>query len=224
LTTSLYAVPLTPGLLARGRWSVDQVEGRWTADAYEPAASATAAADAAIDALRERGSPAHDGFSGRLVSFAAAPDRLLLELEPSRWALRLDRSDAAQSMAATCVVRASDGRWLAGRRADWLATWSGRWALGAGGAIERGENPAHTLGRELAEEWSVTPERITVEALVCLPNQLVMLVGLAWLEAGAAVVPDAEHDEFAWWPAEIDRWPAEADEPLRTLATMLSGS
>jgi ADP-ribose pyrophosphatase YjhB (NUDIX family) len=119
-------------------------------------------------------------------------------------------------------VRASDGRWLAGRRAGWLATWAGRWALGAGGAVDSGENPASTLGRELREEWSVNAERITVEALVCLPHQLVLLLGLAWLAEDAVVVPDAEHDAFAWWPAEIDRWPAEADEPLRETAMMLA--
>jgi ADP-ribose pyrophosphatase YjhB (NUDIX family) len=215
-------MPLSPGILARGPWALDQVEGHWRERPYEPATGATVAADAAISALRARGSPAHDGFSARLVSFEARAGRLVLELEPIRWALRLHHADAAQSMAATCVVRAHDGRWLAGRRADWLATWSGRWALGAGGAIERGENPAHTLERELREEWSVVPERISVEALLCLPNQLVMVVGLAWLPEGAEVVPDAEHDRFAWWPVEPERWPAEADEPLRALATMLA--
>ena len=37
------------------------------------------------------------------------------------------------------------GRWLAGRRAMWLSSWAGRWALGAGGAVEVGENPVQTL-------------------------------------------------------------------------------
>src|SRR5579872_2608993 len=114
---------LTPGVLARGPWSLEQVEGRWRERPYEPAGAAVEAADAAIDALRARGSPAHDGFSARLVSFETSADRLVLELEPIRWALRLDRTDAAQSMAANCVVRAHDGRWLAGHRAPWLATW-----------------------------------------------------------------------------------------------------
>jgi len=214
---------LTPGLLARGPWAPENVEGRWSDRPYEPATTATEAADAAIDALRARGSPAHDGYSARLVAFEHRDDRLVLELEPVRWALRLDRSDAAQSMAATCIVRAHDGRWLAGRRAQWLATWPGRWALGAGGSIEHGENPADTLGRELTEEWSVVAERITVEALVCLPNQLVMMIGLAWLAEGAEVTPDDEHDAFAWWPAEPERWPDEADEPLRAVATLLAG-
>ena len=121
-------------------------------------------------------------------------------------------------------MRAADGRWLAGRRAGWLATWAGRWGLGAAGAVDPGENPAETLGRELREEWSVGAERMSVEALVCLPQQLVILVGLAWLADGAQVTPDAEHDEFAWWPAEVDRWPAEADEPLRRTARMLAGA
>ena len=216
-------MPLTPGILARGRWAPEQVDATWLPTRYEPPAAATDAADAAISALRERGSPAHDGLSGRLVSFEGTPGRLRVELEPARWALRLDRVDAAQSVAAMCVVRAGDGRWLAGRRAAWVASWAGRWALGAGGAIEVGENPAYTLERELLEEWSVTAERMTVEALVCLPQQLVMVLGVAVLADGAQVVPDEEHDEFAWWPAEVADWPEQADAPLRAMATMLAG-
>src|SRR5579871_1688705 len=106
-------MPLTPGLLARGPWKIDQVEDRWRERPFEPALPVSAAADAAIDALRARGSPAHDGLSARLVSFDARDDRLVLELEPIRWALRLDHTDAAPSMAANCIVRAHDGRWLA---------------------------------------------------------------------------------------------------------------
>lgn len=215
-------MPITPGILARGPWALDCVTAHWSETPYEPPARATEAADAAIGALRERGSPAHDGLSARLVSHREDGAQLILELEPVRWAIRLDRTDAAQSVAAQCVVRASDGRWLAGRRADWLATWAGRWALGAGGAVDAGENPADTLVRELEEEWSVASARITAEALICLPHRLVMLIGLAWLEEGAEVVPDSEHDEYAWWPAEIDDWPPEADEPLRRTARLLT--
>ena len=58
-------------------------------------------------------------------------------------------------MSALCVTRDADGRWLAGRRAAWLSSWAGRWALGAGGAVDLGENPVDTLTRELDEEWSV---------------------------------------------------------------------
>jgi ADP-ribose pyrophosphatase YjhB (NUDIX family) len=215
-------VALTPGILERGPWGLDQVRASWREEPYQPSSTATQQADAAIAALRERGSPAHDGLSARLAAHRGDAHELVLELEPARWALRLNREDASQSLAAQCVVRASDGRWLAGRRAGWLATWSGRWALGAGGAVDAGENPAAALARELREEWSVSPERISVEALVCLPNQLVMLVGLAWLEPGADVVPDDEHDAFAWWPSEIERWPQEADAPLRQTAMMLA--
>ena len=215
---------LTPGILARGPWSPEHVTVDWRATPFEPPAAATQAADAAIAALRARGSPAHDGLSARLAGHREDDAGLALELEPIRWALRLNPGDARQSLSALCVVRAADGRWLAGRRAGWLATWAGRWGLGAAGAVDPGENPAETLGRELREEWSVGAERMTVEALACLPQQLVILVGLAWLAEGAEVTPDAEHDEFAWWPAEVDRWPAEADEPLRRTARMLAGA
>jgi 8-oxo-dGTP diphosphatase len=139
-----------------------------------------------------------------------------------RWALRLVDGDASHSMAALTVARAADGRWLAGRRAAWLSSWPGRWALGAGGAVDVGESPAQTLSRELDEEWAVQPERLTVEALVRLPHQLVMVVGLAWLPDGAEIEMDDEHDDYAWWPADVADWPAEADEPLRRMATLLA--
>ena len=91
-----------------------------------------------------------------------------------RWSLRLS-DDAAASLSVLCVARDADGRWLAGRRAPWVATWAGRWALGAGGAVEVGEDPVEALTRELEEEWSVVPERLAVEALVSLRTGLVML-------------------------------------------------
>ena len=67
-------------------------------------------------------------------------------------------------------------------------------------------------------------ERLVIEALVMLPSELVLLVGQAWLAAGATVAPDHEHDEFAWWPADVAGWPEEADEPLRRMGALLSGS
>ena len=210
-----------PALLARGPWSLDDVEATWRADAYEPPAALGVAADAAVTALRDRGSPSHDGVAGRLAGYAVEDGRLKLELQPARWALRLVPGDASLSMSALCVIRDADGRWLAGRRAAWLASWPGRWALGAGGAVDLGESPAHTLVRELEEEWSVAPERLRVEALIALPHNLVMLVGQAWLPEGAEVTPDAEHDAHAWWPREVDRWPQEADGPLRHMARLL---
>jgi hypothetical protein len=49
-----------------------------------------------------------------------------------------------------------------------------------------------------------------------------MFVGMAWLPDGAEVVPDHEHDAHAWWPAAVDRWPAEADDALRRMAALLA--
>ena len=78
--------------------------------------------------------------------------------------------------------------------------------------------------RELDEEWSVGAERLQIEALVSLPSGVVLLVGQAWLPDGAVVKPDHEHDDFAWWPAAVDDWPDEADEPLRRMGFLLAGS
>jgi ADP-ribose pyrophosphatase YjhB (NUDIX family) len=217
-------VASAPSLLARGPWTTTQVEVSWREDQFEAAESATAAADIALQALRARGSPSRDGRAARRARCEVAPERLALELQPVRWALRLNPEDAVQSMSALCVVRAADGRWLAGRRAGWLASWAGRWALGAGGSVEVDENPTGTLRRELREEWSVEPDRLTVEALIRLPSDVVMLIGLAWLPDGAAVTPDHEHDEFAWWPADVERWPPEADEPLRRVGELLAAA
>jgi 8-oxo-dGTP pyrophosphatase MutT (NUDIX family) len=105
-----------------------------------------------------------------------------------------------------------------------VATWAGRWALGAGGAVEVGEDPTLTLIRELEEEWGLRPQRSQVEALVRLPNSLVMLVGSVWVASGARLVRDHEHDAHAWWPADPDEWPAEADPALRGMARLLERS
>jgi ADP-ribose pyrophosphatase YjhB (NUDIX family) len=216
-------MPPAPGLLARGPWRPNQVAARWRDEEFVPGEEAAAAADAAISELRDRGSPSHDGLSARLADYDAEDGRLELELQPMRWSLRLGE-DASQALASLCVTRAADGRWLAGRRAPWVASWAGRWALGAGGAVEVGENPADTLARELHEEWSVAPDRLSAEALVRIPSGLILFVGVAWLPAGAEVTPDHEHDAFAWWPAEVERWPDEADAPLRAMAALLAAA
>src|SRR3954470_3182504 len=217
------ATPLpAPALLARGPWDPEQVEARWLSEQYAPPQEKLDAADDAITALRERGSPSHDGVAARLVSHREENGRLIMELQPARWALRLVEGDASESVAALCVTRDAQGRWLAGRRASWLSSWPGRWALGAGGAVDLGESPADTLARELREEWSVEPERLRAEALVRLPHHLVMFISMAWLPEGAEVTPDDEHDEYAWWPADIAQWPDEAHEPLRRMAGLLA--
>jgi len=195
---------------------------RWHQAAYEPSPDLTAAADARVAGLTERGSPAHDGMAARMRDHEARDGGLWMELQPARWALRLVDGDACDSLTALCVVRREDGHWLAGRRASWLATWAERWALGAGGAVEVGESPVETLTRELDEEWQLRPAEVSVEALVRLPSGLAMLVGQVTVPTEAQPVPDAEHEEFAWWPPDPADWPAEADERLRRLGVLLA--
>jgi 8-oxo-dGTP diphosphatase len=203
---------------------MENITARWQDTQFEPPREHTEAADEAIRELQRRGSPSHDGIAARMVDYSQDGDGISIELQPLRWALRLVEGDASQSVAALCVTRAADGRWLAGRRAPWVSSWAGRWALGAGGAVDLGESPADTLVRELKEEWSVSPERVQGEALLCLPQRMVMFVGQAWLAEGAEdeVAPDDEHDAFAWWPREIEQWPAEAGEVLPRMAYWLS--
>ena len=88
--------------------------------------------------------------------------------------------------------------------------------------MEVGEHPAHTLARELEEEWSVVPARLTAEGLIRIPSGLVLFVGMATLAPGAAVEMDHEHDAHAWWPPDPADWPDEADAPLRAMAGMLA--
>ena len=213
-----------PAILARGPWDPADVVARWRDEPFEPPPAKVRAADAAIQALRDRDSPSHDGVAARLVDFRVRAGRLELELQPLRWALRLVGGDASRSVAALCAVRDSEGRWLAGRRAQWLSSWAGQWALGAGGAVDVGESPADTLTRELREEWDVEADRVRCDALVRLPQDMIMLVGSAWLAPGARVTRDDEHDAHAWWPADVDAWPDEAHEPLRRMARLLDAS
>jgi 8-oxo-dGTP diphosphatase len=213
-------VAFQPGILARGPWPVARVTARWREDDFEPSEELREAGDRAIAELRERGSPAHDGVSARLDSFAVEDGTLSLELQPMRWALRLVGGGSG-ALSALCIVRDADGRWLAGRRAQWVATWAGVWSLGAGGAVDVGENPAHSLSRELREEWSVEPERLDVEALLATPRDMAFLVGQAWLAPGTEVVRDHEHDEHAWWPADPADWPEHAHPDLRRVAELL---
>jgi 8-oxo-dGTP diphosphatase len=196
------------------------VEAVWRDDAYEVPAEVERLADGAVEDLRERGSPAHDGMATRLADWEADGDRLRLELQPVRWALRL-LDDASDSLTALCVVRSEDGRWLAGRRAGWVSSWANRWALGAGGAVDLGESPAQTLTRELQEEWQLRAEALSVEALIALPNGMNMLVGLATVPEGCDPVPDSEHEDWTWWPTDPSDWPAEADDRLRLMAALL---
>ena len=64
-------MPYPPGILARGPWPPGRVSGRWSERDYVPPPEKEAAADAAIAALLDRGSPAHDGMAARLAGFEA---------------------------------------------------------------------------------------------------------------------------------------------------------
>jgi ADP-ribose pyrophosphatase YjhB (NUDIX family) len=213
-------VPYPPGILARGPWPPNRVSGRWRDQDYDPPPDKVDAADRAIAALIDRGSPAHDGVAARLVGYDVAGGELRLDLQRMRWALRLV-DDASGALSVLCVVRDAEGRWLAGRRAGWVATWAGEWALGAGGAVDAGEDPAGALGRELQEEWGVVPERLDVEALIATPSDMAMLVGLARIGAGAVLTRDHEHDAHAWWPPDPADWPDYVHPQIRLLARLI---
>jgi len=62
-------MPPEPGLLARGPWDAAQVQTAWRDDTFVAGPDAEAEADAAIAALRERGSPSHDGLGARLAAY-----------------------------------------------------------------------------------------------------------------------------------------------------------
>jgi 8-oxo-dGTP diphosphatase len=147
-------MPAAPVLLARGPWSADEIEVRWSDEHFAAPPERVAAADAAIAALRDRGSPSHDGLAARLVQHAQDRDgRLCLRLQPMRWALRLVEGDASGAVAALCLTRDSDGRWLAGRRAQWLASWPGRWALRLVEGDASGAVAALCLTRDSDGRW-----------------------------------------------------------------------
>ncbi|MCL2418797.1 MAG: NUDIX domain-containing protein, partial [Conexibacteraceae bacterium] len=158
----------TGEILARGPWQRSAIRADWLPGTFVPDAGTDAHADRLLENLRERGSPSHDGLAARMAGYEQTDGELRIQLQPIRWALRLLPEGAGGSISALCIVRDAEGNWLAGRRAGWVASWAGRWALGAGGSVELDENPADTLARELEEEWSVTPERLQAEALIRL--------------------------------------------------------
>jgi 8-oxo-dGTP diphosphatase len=178
------------------------------------------AADAVLDSLRERGSPDHDGVVARLAGYEVVNGELRLQLQRMRWSLRL--VDGSAAFSAWCVVRDSEGRWLAGRRAAWVASWPGDWSLGAAGAVDAGEDPVGALGRELREEWDLRPAKITIEALVADPAGMVSLLGQARVGPQAEVRRDAEHDTHAWWPADPAEWPANVAPEVALVGELLA--
>ena len=160
-----------PALLARGPWAPEDVVARWRDEPLRarrprrpprPTPPSTA--------LRDRGSPSHDGLAAparrttreRRRTARARAAAAALGAAPGRGRRRRARSPRCASSATR------DGP-LARRPARGVAVVSGpgRWALGAGGAVDVGESPADTLVRELSEEWSVAPERAAAARRSC---------------------------------------------------------
>src|SRR5438128_18238 len=104
-----------PALLARGPWSAEQVSAHWRDEHFDAPDAHAAAADTAIAALRDRGSPSHDGLAARLAGYSTENGELALELQPVRWSLRLVEGNGSDSISTLCVARDHEGRWLAGR-------------------------------------------------------------------------------------------------------------
>ena len=144
------------------------VPGRWTgcrragaATTYEPSAGEDRRGRPRDRrAARTAARPRTTGSPAGCTSFTVGEDGLHLELEEMRWALRLigRRLRRAVACCASCATTRAAGSPAAAPQ--WVASWAGVWALGAGGAVDAGEDPALALGRELQEEWSVEPERL----------------------------------------------------------------
>src|SRR5947209_2352231 len=130
---------IAPGILARGPWQPADIEVRWSEEPYAAPPEAVDEADRVLAQLRDRGSPAHDGLAARLTGYEVDDGTLRLECEPARWALRLLEGGAAQSLSAWCVVRAQDGRWLAG------------WPPDVGDWPEQADAPLRRLGELLTD-------------------------------------------------------------------------
>ena len=73
----------------------------------------------------------------------------------------------------------------------------------------------------LASRWSADGG-IVFNGLDMLVEQALGQVRLFSGRAQDEPVPDAEHDAWAWWPADVDRWPAEADERLKLMGRFLA--
>jgi 8-oxo-dGTP diphosphatase len=178
------------------------------------------AADVALADLAARGSPSHDSMAARVTAADGRDGVLTLELQPVRWSLRLVDGGAAQSLFVHCLIRDGGGRWLAGRRAPWLAVLPGAWHLGAAGSVSAGDDPIATMRQELDEEWQLRAERLTVAAVLSEPSERTVLLGVAEVAAGEEPRSNDEHDEWNWWPADRQDWPAEAPDAMHAVASL----
>jgi 8-oxo-dGTP diphosphatase len=141
-----------------------------------------------------------------------------------RWSLRLVAGGAADSLFVHCLLRDDDGRWLAGRRAPWLAVLPGAWHLGAAGSVGAHEDPVATIRQELDEEWGLAAERLTLAALLADGSGQTVLLAVAGLTGRPEPRPNREHDAWAWWPADPGAWPDAAAPDLRQAVRLARGA
>ena len=138
---------------------------------------------------------------------------IAIELQPLRWALRLVRGRRL-AQRGRAVRDALRRRPLAGRAARPVGLLVGR-ALGARRGRRRRprrEPCRHARARAAGGVGGRARARARRgAAAAAAPARHVRRARPGWPRATSdAVTPDHEHDEFAWWPREIDEWPAEA--------------
>ena len=108
-----------------------------------------------VHALRQRGSPSHDGLAAGWSTHQVNGGGRRSTCSLPCWAPRAGPGASSAGDVGAVRGRAADGRWLAVCRAG-VAGVVGR-PLGAGRWIGPGRRePMYTMGRELAEEWSNT--------------------------------------------------------------------
>ena len=147
---------------------------------------------------------------------------LHVELQPLRWALRLVEGDAsavdlralrhrATARAAGSPAAAPRG-WPPGPGAGRSAPAArstrarARSTRSRASSTRSGRSPPSASGR-----GARAAARTTSSCSSARPG----------CPRAPSVTPDHEHDAHAWWPADIDAWPDEADEPLRRMARLL---
>ena len=199
--------------LATGPGRGRLARGRLRAAGRDRAARPTARSRAS-----RRGSPAHDGMATRLAGVGRR------------------RATTCGSSSSRCAGRS--GCSTTRPTASPLSAWSAqRTAAGWPAAAPIGCRAGRAAGRSArAARWtsarapprrspasfrrsgSSGPTTCRSRRSVTLPNGLHMLVGLATVPNGCEPVPDAEHDEWAWWPRRHGGWPPEADDRLKLMA------
>ena len=211
----------SPAILARGHWPAERVRARWLEQHYEPPEDYSEAADAAITALRERGSPAMTGCPRGSSRMPRQGDELVLEpLQRRRRCARPRR-----------CVDFDGGVGVDARRELPLARGPPR----CRGLVVL----ARTLGARRRGRRRIRESRSTCSPASCARSgrsrpsasaarpscgfpTLVMFVGLAWLPEGAEIQRD---DEDATMPGvrPTSRVARRGRRAAARMATLLAG-